>query len=170
MSASSMRSGMSRPMPDGSRGRFVGPGEGEHVRSPIGGDMTFVARGDQTNGSLLVVDIAVPPGEGPPLHVHTREEETIYVLEGDLRIKLGDELRATPAGSFVFIPRGVAHTFQNVGKQPGRMLVTFAPAGMEAFFDRLAKLTAFDPDEFRRAGAEVGTDTVGPPLAESGPP
>jgi hypothetical protein len=49
------------------------------------------------------------------------------------------------------------------------MLVAFAPAGMEPFFDRLAKLTAFDSDEFRRAGAEVGTDMVGPPLAESDP-
>jgi quercetin dioxygenase-like cupin family protein len=131
--------------------------------------MTFIARGEQTNGALVVADVAVPPGEGPPLHVHSREDETIYVLEGDLRVKLGDELSATPPGSFVFIPRGMAHTFQNVGEQPGRILVTFAPAGMEAFFDRLAKLTTFDPEEFRRAGAEVGTDVVGAPLAESDP-
>jgi uncharacterized RmlC-like cupin family protein len=101
--------------------------------------------------------------------VHTREDECAYVLAGDLRWKLGDELSATPAGSFVFIPRGVAHTFQNTGAEPGRMLVMFAPAGMEGFFDRLSELTAFDPDAFRRAGAEVGTDMVGPPLAESDP-
>lgn len=131
--------------------------------------MTFLARGEQTNGALVAVDIAVPPGEGPPLHVHTREDEWAYVLAGDLRWKLGDELSATPAGSFVFIPRGVAHTFQNTGAEPGRMLVMFAPAGMEGFFDRLSKLTAFDPDAFRRAGAEVGTDMVGPPLAQSDP-
>jgi cupin domain len=86
----------------------------------------------------------------------TREHETVYVLEGDLRFKLDDELRATPSGSFVFIPRGVAHSFQNVGEEPGRMVVMFAPAGMEGFFDRLSQLTAFDPDEFRRAAAEVG--------------
>jgi hypothetical protein len=49
------------------------------------------------------------------------------------------------------------------------MLVMFAPAGIEGFFDRLSELTAFDPDAFRRVGAEVGTDMVGPPLAESDP-
>jgi len=97
--------------------------------------------------------------------MHTREHETVYVLEGDLRFKLDDELRATPAGSFVFIPRGVAHSFQNVGEEPGRMVVMFSPAGMEGFFDRLSQLTAFDWDEFRRAAAEVGTDVVSPPPA-----
>jgi len=132
--------------------------------------MTFVARGEQTNGALVAVEIVVPPGEGPPLHVHTREDESVYVLEGDLLFKLGAQLSATPAGSFVFVPRGVAHSFQNVGEQPGRMLVTFTPAGMEGFFDRLSDLTAFDPDAFRRAAAEVGTDVVGPPLAQSDPP
>jgi quercetin dioxygenase-like cupin family protein len=156
-------------MPDEPRGVVVGPGEGTDSRSPLGGDMTFLVRGEQTNGALVAADIAVPPGDGPPLHVHTREDEWAYVLAGDLRWKLGDELSATPPGSFVFIPRGLAHTFQNTGAQPGRMLVMFAPAGVEGFFDRLSKLTAFDADAFRRAGSEVGTDMVGPPLAESDP-
>lgn len=156
-------------MPGEPRGVAVGPGEGETVRSPIGGDVTFVARGEQTNGALTALDIAVPPGEGPPLHVHTREDESVYVLEGELRFKLDGELSATPAGSFVFIPHGVVHCFQNVGEEPGRMLVTFTPAGMEGFFERLSELTAFDPDAFRRAVAEVGMDVVGPPLAQSDP-
>ena len=156
-------------MPDEPRGLVVRPGDRETVRSPIGGDMAVVARGDQTKGALTAVDVVVPPGEGPPLHVHTREDESIYVLEGDLRIKLEDELSATPPGSFVFIPRGVAHSFQNVGEEPGRILVTFAPAGMEAFFDRLSELTSFDPEAFRSAGTEVGTEVVGPPLAQSDP-
>jgi uncharacterized RmlC-like cupin family protein len=101
--------------------------------------------------------------------VHTREEEWVYVLEGDLRWKLDQELRETPAGSFVFIPRGLAHCFQNVGEEPARMFITFAPAGMEGFFDRLSELTAFDLDAFRRAAAEHGMEVVGPPLAESDP-
>ena len=157
-------------MPHEPHGLAVRPGEGETVRSPIGGDMTFVARGEQTNGALVAVEIVVPPGEGPPLHVHTREDESVYVLEGDLLFKLGAQLSATPAGSFVFVPRGLAHSFQNVGEQPGRVLVTFTPAGMEGVFDRLSDLTAFDPDAFRHAAAEVGTDVVGPPMAQSDPP
>ena len=81
-------------MPHEPLGLAVRPGEGETARSPIGGDMTFVARGEQTNGALVAVEIVVPPGEGPPLHVHTREDEAVYVLEGDLRFKLHAELSA----------------------------------------------------------------------------
>jgi quercetin dioxygenase-like cupin family protein len=156
-------------MPGEIRAVAVVPGEGEVARSPIGGDVTFIARGGQTNGVLATLEVGVPPGEGPPLHIHTREDEWVYVLEGALRWKLAGELTATPAGSFVFIPRGVAHCFQNIGREPGRMLVTFTPAGMEGFFDRLAQLAAFDLDEFRRAAGEHGMEVVGAPLAASDP-
>jgi quercetin dioxygenase-like cupin family protein len=147
----------------------VRPGEGGAVRSPIGGDVTWLARGEQTGGAFTTLEVGVPPGEGPPLHVHTREEEWVYVLDGAFRWKLGDELIATPAGAFVFIPRGTEHCFQNVGATPGRMLITFAPGGMEGFFDRLAGLMSFDLDAFREAAAEHGMDVVGPSLAESDP-
>jgi quercetin dioxygenase-like cupin family protein len=150
-------------------GIAVGPGEGNRVRSPLGGDVTFIVGGEQSGGALAALEAGAPPGEGPPLHVHTREDETVYVLEGEFRWKLGDELSTTGPGSFVFIPRGLAHTWQCVGDQPGRMLITFAPAGMEGFFDRLSDLTEFDLDAFRAAAAEHGMDVVGPPLAESDP-
>ena len=150
-------------------GMAVGHGEGQFMRSPVGGDLTFIVTGDETDGSLLALEAIAPPREGPPLHVHTREEETIYVVEGDFRWKVGDELSAAGPGSFAFIPRGVAHTWQNLGTRPGRLLVTFAPAGMEGFFERLSLMTDFDIDEFRAAGAEHGTETVGPPLAVSDP-
>jgi hypothetical protein len=78
-------------------------------------------------------------------------------------------MSVAPAGSFVFIPRGLAHAFQCVGPQPGRMLITFAPAGMEGFFERLSSLTSFDLEAFRDAAAQHGMDVVGPLLAESDP-
>jgi quercetin dioxygenase-like cupin family protein len=150
-------------------GMAVGPGEGEFMRGPLGNDVTFIVRGDQTNGTLFALESVARPGEGPPLHVHTREEETIYVVEGDFRWQVGDKLSAAAPGSFAFIPRGVAHTWQNLGGQAGRLLVTFAPAGMEGFFERLSSMTKFDLEEFRAAGAEHGTEVVGPPLAVSDP-
>jgi quercetin dioxygenase-like cupin family protein len=156
-------------MADQAGGMAVGAGEGEHIRSPVGGDLTFIVRAEQTNGRLLALEAVAPPGEGPPLHTHTREEETIYVLSGDFRWKVGDDLSAAAPGSFAFIPRGVPHTWQNVSDQPGRLLVTFAPAGMEGFFERLSSMTEFDLEEFRSAGAEHGTEVVGPPLAVSDP-
>ena len=76
---------------------------------------------------------------------------------------------AARPGSFVFIPRGVPHTWQVVGKRNGRMLVTFFPAGMEGFFDRLSSMTEFDLDEFKGAASAHGMEVVGPPLAQSDP-
>lgn len=150
-------------------GIAIGAGEGERIRSPLGGDVTQILRGEHSNGELAALEAINGPGEGPPLHVHTREEETVYVLEGEFRWKLGDELSVTGPGSFVFIPRGVSHTWQVIGEGDGRMLVTFFPAGMEGFFDRLSSMTEFDLDTFSAAAAEHGMEVVGPPLAQSDP-
>lgn len=150
-------------------GIAVGAGAGERIRSPLGGDVTQILRGEHSNGELAALEAINGPGEGPPLHVHTREDETVYVLEGEFRWKLGDELSVTGPGSFVFIPRGVSHTWQVIGEGDGRMLVTFFPAGMEGFFDRLSSMTEFDLDTFSAAAAEHGMEVVGPPLAQSDP-
>jgi quercetin dioxygenase-like cupin family protein len=152
-----------------SDGIAVSAGDGDRVRSPLGGEITFIVRGEQSNGALAALEAVNAPGEGPPLHVHTREDETVYVLEGDFRWKLGDDLSETGPGSFVFIPRGLAHTWEVVGDRPGRALITFAPAGMEGFFDRLSSMTEFDPEEFRAAAASHAMEVVGPRLAESDP-
>ena len=158
-------------MPDErAAGIAVTAGDGERIRSPLGGDITHIVRGEHSNGALAAMEATNAPGEGPPLHRHTREDETVYVLEGELRWKLGDQLiSSTGPGSFVFIPRGVPHTWQVLGEDDGRMLVTFFPAGMEGFFDKLSSLAEFDPEAFRAAAAEHGMEVVGPPLAESDP-
>jgi uncharacterized RmlC-like cupin family protein len=100
------------------------------------------------------------------LHTHAGEDESWYVLEGALRFRLGDEIADAPAGSFVFVPRGTPHCFQNVGAEQARIIVMFTPSGMERFFDRFATLPPGpgDPDAFRGIGAEAGMDVVGPPM------
>lgn len=145
------------------------PGEGGAVVNPLGGQVAFKVRGEQTDGSLTAFETVVASGEGPPLHKHANEDESLYVIDGEVRFKLGDELQSAPVGSFVFIPRGTPHTFQNVGDEPARMLIHFTPSGMERFFDRFAALDASEPGAFERIGAEVGMDVVGPPLAECDP-
>jgi quercetin dioxygenase-like cupin family protein len=147
----------------------IAAGQGDRVRSPLGGDITFIVRGEQSNGAMSALEAINRPGEGPPLHVHTREDETVYVLEGEFRWRLGDRVSVSGPGSFVFIPRGVPHTWQIIGEGNGRMLVTFFPAGMEGFFDRLASMTEFDLDTFRAAAAAHGMEVVGPRLADSDP-
>ena len=147
------------------------PGEGTTLENPLGGPLTFKVRGEETSGAVLAFESAVGPGEGPPLHVHANEDEILYALAGTYRFRLEDEVRAAPAGSFVFVPRRVRHTWQNVGDGPGRLLVIFTPAGMESFFERFAQLPddVSVPDGFRSLGSEVGMDVVGPPLARSHP-
>jgi quercetin dioxygenase-like cupin family protein len=143
----------------------VRTGEGETIEGPAGGPLSFKVRGDQTNGALTAFENVIAPGDGPPLHVHANEDEAWYVLEGDLRFQLGTEITSAPAGSFVFVPRGTPHCFQNIASDPARILVLFTPSGMERFFDRFAQLPAFDPSAFSVIGRAVGMDVLGPPLA-----
>lgn len=149
----------------------LGPAEGETIQGPAGGPLTFKARGAQTGGTLTAFENVIAPGDGPPLHTHAAEDESWRILDGRLRFKLGDEIREAPQGSFVFVPRGVPHCFQNVGDTPATILVLFTPSGMETFFDRFAELPdgPVDPDVFARLGRDAGMDVVGPPLAVSDP-
>jgi quercetin dioxygenase-like cupin family protein len=158
-------------MPDGPAHFVVGPGEGVTIQGPAGGPLTFKARGAQTNGTLTLFENVIAPGDGPPFHTHADEDESWYVLEGELRFRLGDDVASVAAGSFVFVPRGTPHCFQNVGALPARIIVLFTPSGMERFFDRFATLPAgpVDPDAFRSIGAEAGMDVIGPPMSVTHP-
>jgi quercetin dioxygenase-like cupin family protein len=158
-------------MSDGVEPIVVGPGEGETIQGPAGGPLTFKARSAQTGGALTLFENVIAPGDGPPLHTHADEDESWYVLEGELRFKLADAVRRAPPGSFVFVPRGTPHCFQNIGDGPARIVVLFTPAGMESFFDRFAELPAgaVAPDVFGRLGADAGMTVLGPPLAVSDP-
>jgi quercetin dioxygenase-like cupin family protein len=144
----------------------VPPGAGPTIQGPAGGPLTFKVRGEQTGGALTALENVIAPGDGPPLHVHANEDEAWYVLEGELHFRLGEETAAAPAGTFVFVPRGTPHNFQNAGDAPARILVLFTPAGMERFFDRFAAMPAgtAPPEAFRSAGLEAGMEVVGPPL------
>jgi quercetin dioxygenase-like cupin family protein len=83
-----------------------------------------------------------PPGTFVPLHVHPKQDELIYVLEGTLDLQLGqDQLQARP-GDLVRMPMGLAHAYYNNSDQPTRALFWVAPAGkLKALFDRLHDLT-----------------------------
>jgi quercetin dioxygenase-like cupin family protein len=156
---------------DGPDAFAVGPGEGLTIQGPAGGPLTFKARGEQTDAALTVFENVIAPGDGPPFHTHAGEDESWYVLGGEVRFRLGDDVARAPAGSFVFVPRGTPHCFQNIGAQPARIIVIFTPSGMERFFDRFAALPAgpVDSDAFRSIGAEVGMDVIEPPMAVTHP-
>ena len=158
-------------MSEGPAAFKLGPGEGTSIQGPVGGPLTLKATGEDTGGTLTAFENVVAPGEGPPLHTHAGEDEAWYVLEGELRFRLGEEISMAPAGSFVFVPRGIAHSFQNSGSGPARILVLFTPSGMERFFERFAALPAGSagPEAFGQIGGELGMQVVGPPRAVSNP-
>jgi quercetin dioxygenase-like cupin family protein len=157
---------------DGMRPFTLAAGEGTSVENPTGGVITFKATSDQSGGGLTAIESVSAPGEGPPLHVHTEQDEFIYTLDGTFRVRLGDDLIEALPGSFVFIPRNTPHTWQNIGDGRARFLATVFPASVEfeEFFRRYAELP---PEErgveaFSRLAAETrAMEVLGPPLARS---
>lgn len=147
------------------------PGAGATLTNPVGATTTIKLRGSETGGALGACEGSAAPGEGPPLHFHTGYDEIWYAVEGEFRFRLEDEVAPGPPGSFVFIPRGVRHTWQNVGEGVGRFFFVVAPAGFELFFERFAEAPrdASWLETFRTVGREFGMEVVGPPLAESHP-
>jgi quercetin dioxygenase-like cupin family protein len=101
--------------------------------------MTFKASGEDTGGAYSLTDSVVPPGGGPPPHIHHREDEAFWVLEGELEVMVGEDTFRAGAGSFVHLPRDIAHGYENVGAGPARFLGLMVPAGLEKFFEEVGK-------------------------------
>jgi quercetin dioxygenase-like cupin family protein len=76
----------------------------------------------------------VPPGGGPPPHVHSREEEGFYILEGAISFTIGERRLLATAGMFAYMPVGTPHSFKNESSKPAKMLISVAPAGLEKMF------------------------------------
>jgi quercetin dioxygenase-like cupin family protein len=102
----------------------------------------FLAVGEETDGKYCMFEALVPPGGGPPPHVHSREEEAFYVLEGEIAFYLGDVRHLGRAGMFFNMPVGCGHCFKNESDKPARMLITVAPAGLEKMFFEIAQPVA----------------------------
>ncbi len=122
--------------------------------SVVGDRYTYLVTGVETNGAFAMFEAYVPAGNGSPPHVHHREDEMFYVIEGEFEFNVAGEPKRLGAGDFLLGQRGVPHNFKNVGMLPGRMLITVTPAGFEGFFAEI--------------GIELGSkdDEPIPPTAE----
>jgi len=157
-------------------GDHAGEAPGFTVVQPAGGEvwpifgLEIVGKltSEQTGGDYAVIINTTPPDGGPPLHVHEREDESFYVLEGTYQFTFGDETVTLSEGGMVFLPRGVPHTFRNVGDTPGRLLNTVTPGGFEGFFreiDALPKNQPLDRAVVAEIAAKYGL-TFLPPRGE----
>ena len=105
--------------------------------SAVGDIYTIRASGAQTGGTLTLLESRIPPGGGPPPHVHSREDESFYVLSGTITFFTKDgPVRAGP-GAFVHLPRTGPHTFKNEGTSEARMLIWCSPAGFDSMIRQI---------------------------------
>src|SRR3954454_20463001 len=109
-----------------------GPGAGRTVTHGSGTSTELKLAGEESGGDWAVVEWRVRAGDEPPIHIHTREDETIYVLEGAITAFVGDERIDVEAGSYAALPKDVPHGFTVRGEE-ARLLVTLAPAVAEYF-------------------------------------
>jgi len=109
------------------------PAEGRTI-AVVGDVYRFLATGEDTNGKYALWEAVVPPGGGPPPHVHSREEEGFYVLEGEITFTINGERVVATAGMFSNMPVGTPHSFKNESSKPAKMLISVAPAGVEKMF------------------------------------
>lgn len=109
------------------------PTEGRTI-AVVGDIYRFLASGEETNGTYALFDALVPPGGGPPPHIHSREEEGFYILEGEITFQVGEQTIVAGPGMFANMPIGSLHSFRNASDKPARMLITVVPAGLDQMF------------------------------------
>jgi quercetin dioxygenase-like cupin family protein len=109
------------------------PQAGESVRSSAGSTVEMKVESSQSGGDYGAVEYTVRAGDEPPLHTHSREDELVYVLKGNLVAVVGDARVEVGPGAFAALPRGVPHTIEVQGDEASALL-TFVPGGLERFF------------------------------------
>ena len=139
---------------DITEGAHLGPGEGRSFWV-LGGLVTRKVSSEQNGGAYSLFETVTQPQEGVPPHLHHREDEFFYVLDGEFEFfENGRTARGGP-GDFFYVPKGNLHAYNNVGEGIGRMLVSQTPGGLhERFFEEIGEAT---------------TDTSTPPVSEDPP-
>ena len=117
---------------------YIAPGEGKAVYL-VGDTYTFKVVGEETDGRFALIEGLVPPQAGPPPHIHHREDEVFWVLEGEVEFLDTDRTLLAGAGSCLRIPKGTLHRFKNVGTTPARILFLVTPAGLEKMFEEVGE-------------------------------
>jgi mannose-6-phosphate isomerase-like protein (cupin superfamily) len=117
------------------------------------GRHTIRITADQTGGSLGCFEDEVPAGEGPPFHVHEKEEEFFRVLEGRFAFWCNGARVDLAEGGVICVPRGAVHRFQNIGQGMGRLMVVVTPGGFEGFFHAVDAVPGASMDQIGQIAA-----------------
>lgn len=125
------------------------PGDGKHV-GVLRSRSTFKVESAQTNGAYAILEQTIPAGHGPPYHVHRHETEIFYILEGEFEITVGGQKIPAPKGAIAVCPRDIPHTFRNLGKADGKLLLTVIPGRFSNYFAEVDQVDDGDREAIKR--------------------
>jgi mannose-6-phosphate isomerase-like protein (cupin superfamily) len=151
-----------------SQPKVLAPGEGLRLQSGPGRDLIFKVTGDDTGGAFDYFIVEVAPHGGPPLHVHHNQEETIHVLKGRYKIRIGDDIFYLQEGGFAYLPSKVPHAFLNLTDEPGEIVVVYTPGGGHKFYEELGPISRGahpDREVIGALFAKYDMALLGPPLS-----
>ena len=141
-------------------------GEGMRLQSGPGRDLIFKVTGEDTNGAFDYFIVEVAPHGGPPLHVHHFQEETIQVVKGRFKIRIGESEYTLNEGGFAYLPSKVPHAFLNLTDEGGEIIVVYTPGGGHKFYEELGPASRGGADRQTIAGifTKYGMTLLGAPL------
>lgn len=109
----------------------------------------IVANGKDTEDKYAIMDVTIMPKNGVKSHIHSREDEALFIIDGQFEVRYGDQKINPTNGAHLFLKRGISHSFKNVGNKEGRLLVMFTPAGCEKMYEELG-IPVMDVKAFSR--------------------
>jgi mannose-6-phosphate isomerase-like protein (cupin superfamily) len=122
-------------------GGYMLPSRAGQAIGAIGLSITKKTDGESTLDAYSLFEYAIPAGvNGPPPHIHTREDESFICLAGRLEVDLGEEKFELAHGDYLFLPRNVVHTFRNPFEEEARVISVVSPAGLEKYYQALAEM------------------------------
>jgi quercetin dioxygenase-like cupin family protein len=148
--------------------KVLAANDGLRLQSGPGRELVFKVTGEDTGGAFDYFTVEVAPHGGPPLHVHHKQEETIHVLSGRFKVRIGEEIFELDEGGFAYLPSKVPHAFLNLTDAPGEIIVVYTPGGGHRFYEELGPATRNGtPDRAVVAAIfeEHGMSLLGPPLS-----
>ena len=142
----------------------VRPGEGRFIAVGSGSGVTVKVSEPETGGLCTVWEGRVGPGMvGAGPHYHHERDEFIYVLQGEIVLRIGEEQHIAAAGTFVFVPRETIHGFHNASRESATLLVMHHPAGFDRFLDEMQQLAARHGSQEERAALAARFDMIPAP-------
>jgi quercetin dioxygenase-like cupin family protein len=148
--------------------KVLARGEGLRLQSGPGRDLIFKVTGEDTGGAFDYFIVEVAPHGGPPLHVHHNQEETIHVVKGRYKIRIGDDIFNCQEGGFAYLPSRVPHAFLNLTDEPGEIVVVYTPGGGHKFYEELGPISRGAHPDREVIGAlfeKYDMAVLGPPLS-----